>query len=73
MTVILRATNKQSYSHLIHDWIFKDDSQSICSRAYQRQDNDWRWAVFRKVMDWAFSRWEKDHCFLCFQYYHDEE
>ncbi len=54
-----------NWSRLIHDKFFKDKSQSLCSRAWEKKDRHLFWKVWTKVFG-------EKHCNKSYEYYHSE-
>jgi len=52
-------------SRILHDLLFKDASQSLCSRAWQQQDQSRFW----RAWVWVFGR---RHCRRSYVYYHGD-
>lgn len=49
-------------SRWVHNRIWSDKDQTLCSRAYYSQFTDWRWFAFRLLADTLFWVWERQHC-----------
>lgn len=54
----VRRTHR-NISRWVHNRIWKDKDQTLCSRAFYRAPLDWRWRAFQIVVDilaWPFER-----------------
>jgi hypothetical protein len=56
--------NIKDLSRLTHDLIYRDHSQSLCARAWQRRNISTFWRLWCRVFTDA-------HCEASFRHYHD--
>ncbi len=56
-------------SRWLHNRIFPDKDQTLCSRANYRQHVSLRWRLFRFVADLLIWPIERDHCRRSFNRY----
>lgn len=65
------AQTHQNLSRRLHNLIWGDKDQTICSRAFYRQYVDRRWAIYRVLVDAFFLTFfrERSHCRKSFDRY----
>lgn len=61
---------RKTVSCRMHDALFSDMSQSLCSRAYWRREINWTWRVFCWVIDFVFWPFQRNHCQRSHEHYH---
>jgi len=56
-------------SRWVHNRIYSDKDQTLCSRAFYRQYSCRLWLAFRVAMDILFWVYERKHCRRSFDRY----
>lgn len=51
----------RNLSRWVHNLIWDDKDQALCSRAFYRAPLDWRWRIFRLVVDFLAKPFEPRH------------